>query len=161
VSEVCKHIAALPERVWAELADGWMYTGWVVGASHIRGVDAHWPAVGARLHHQVGLWPFVVSDSTAVVESDPPARLVLQARAWPAGEARVELTVSPDGAGSLVRMAEWPTHGPGRWLHNPVQDALLRLRNRESLDRLADLAENRPQPGMTVAAEDESPGQPR
>ncbi|PZS20332.1 MAG: polyketide cyclase [Pseudonocardiales bacterium] len=141
-------MAVTPERLWAELSDAWTFTGWVVGASHIRGVDGSWPAVGARLHHQVGVWPLVVSDSTAVIESDPPRRLVLQARAWPAGEARVELTVTADGTGSMVRMAEWPTHGPGRWLHNPLQDALLRRRNIESLQRLADIAQNRSDPRL-------------
>jgi polyketide cyclase/dehydrase/lipid transport protein len=139
---------AVPERVWAELSDGWMFTGWVVGATHIRNVDPGWPEVGARLHHQVGAWPLVVNDSTAVVESQPPHRLVLQARAWPGGEARVELNVEPDGTGCLVRISEEPTDGPARWLHNPLQDALLRRRNIESLDRLASIAENRPIPGF-------------
>jgi uncharacterized protein YndB with AHSA1/START domain len=157
VAETSKHIAAPPAKVWAELADGWMYTGWVVGATHIRAVDGNWPAVGAELHHQVGAWPMVVSDSTAVVESEPPRRLVLQARAWPVGEARVELTIEADGDGSLVRMAEAPTDGPGRWLHNPVQEALLRRRNVESLERLACIAENRPMPGF-AASQDRAGG---
>jgi hypothetical protein len=148
VVEVSKHVAAVPERVWAELSDGWMFTGWVVGATHIRDVDPTWPQVGARLHHQVGLWPLVANDSTAVVESQPPARLVLQARAWPAGEARIVLSVEPDGTGSLVRMTEEPTDGPGRWLRNPLQDELLRRRNVESLARLAAIAEKRPIPGF-------------
>lgn len=157
MAEVSKHMAAPPAKVWAELADGWMYTGWVVGATHIRDVDGNWPAVGAELHHQVGAWPLVVSDSTAVVESDPPRRLVLQARAWPMGEAKIVLTVEPDGEGSLVCMAEAPTDGPGRWLHNPVQDALLRRRNMESLERLASIAENRPSPGPPGSSEHTAP----
>ncbi len=139
---------AAPERVWAELSDGWMFTGWVVGATHIRDVDSSWPEVGARLHHQVGAWPLVVNDSTAVIESQPPHRLVLQARAWPAGEARIVLSVEADGAGSLVRMAEQPTDGPGRWLSNPLQNELLRRRNVESLARLASIAQKRPLPGF-------------
>lgn len=152
VTEVGKFMAAPPEKVWAELSDGWMYTGWVVGASHIRTVDENWPSTGARLHHQVGVWPMVVSDSTAVVESQPPRRLVLQARAWPAGEARVVLTVTPEGAGTMVRMQEWATNGPGKWLQTPVQDALLRLRNTECLERLASIAENRPRPGFPTGS---------
>jgi hypothetical protein len=155
VSEVGKHMAVPPERVWAQLADGWIYTGWVVGATHIRGVDPHWPQVGAQLRHQVGAWPFVVSDSTAVLESRPPDRLVLQARAWPAGEARVVLTITADGAGSMVRMNEWPTNGPGRWLHNPVQAAVLRRRNMESLARLASIAENRSIPDAAAGPGDQ------
>lgn len=135
-----------PERVFAELTDAWMFTGWVVGASHIRGVDDDWPRVGARLHHTVGPWPMTISDNTEVLELHPPRRMVLQARAWPAGEARIEITVEPSAEGSLVTMAEWPTDGPGRWLRNPLLDALLRSRNRESLARLASIAENRPEP---------------
>jgi uncharacterized protein YndB with AHSA1/START domain len=144
VAEVSKFIDAPPDRVWVELSDGWMYTGWVVGASHIRGVDGHWPDVGAKLHHQVGAWPLMISDSTRVVESVPSKRLVLQARAWPAGEARVEIDLEPEGGGTLVRMVEYPTDGAAKVLHNPIQDAVLRKRNVESLERLACIAENRP-----------------
>lgn len=144
MAEVSKRIDVSPERVWAELSDGWMYTGWVVGASHIRGVEAHWPQAGARLHHQVGAWPMTVNDSTLVVESIPAKRLVLQARAWPAGEARVEIDLEPDGDGTIVKMVEHPTDGPAKVLHNPVNDAILKRRNHESLERLACIAENRP-----------------
>jgi uncharacterized protein YndB with AHSA1/START domain len=144
VAEVSKRINASPERVWVELSDGWMYTGWVVGASHIRGVDGHWPDTGSRLHHEVGAWPLTVRDSTQVIESVPAQRLVLQARAWPAGEARIELSLEPDGTGTIVRMVEYPTNGAAKVLHNPVNEAILTKRNRESLDRLACIAENRP-----------------
>jgi len=133
-----------PKRVWVELSDGWMYTGWVVGASHIRGVDGHWPDVGARLHHEVGAWPVTVSDSTQVIESEFARRLVLQARAWPAGEARIEITLEPDGDGTVVTMVEYPTNGIAKAVHNPVNEAILAKRNRESLERLACIAENRP-----------------
>jgi uncharacterized protein YndB with AHSA1/START domain len=144
---VTQTMAVSPERVFAELSDAWMYTGWVVGASHIRAVDDHWPDVGSRLHHKVGIWPMTISDTTQVMEVDPPHRLVLQARAWPAGEARIELSVQPDPAGSRVTMAEWITNGIGRWLHNPLQNAVLRRRNEESLARLTSIAENRPTAG--------------
>lgn len=141
-----RHISASPARVWAELSDGWMYTNWVVGATHIRDVDSQWPAPGAELHHRVGAWPMTISDSTKVVDSDAPRRLVLKARAWPAGEATVVIEVAAEGDGSSVHMEEWPTAGPAKWLHTPVQEALLRRRNIESLDRLASIAENRPIP---------------
>ncbi|WP_324188972.1 SRPBCC family protein [Nocardia farcinica] len=42
------------ERAFAVLSDGWLYAGWVVGASHIRDVDPDWPGVGSRIHHSVG-----------------------------------------------------------------------------------------------------------
>lgn len=144
MAHVSRHIGAPPERVWAELSDGWMYTNWVVGATHIRGVDGHWPATGSELHHRVGAWPLTISDATQVVDSDPPRRLVLKARAWPAGEAMVVIEIAPEGDGSSVQMKEWPTAGPAKWLHTPVQEAILRRRNVESLDRLASITENRP-----------------
>ncbi|MDT4893543.1 MAG: hypothetical protein QOE97_2578 [Pseudonocardiales bacterium] len=148
---VTKHMNTSPERVWAELSDGWMYTGWVVGATHIRDVDEGWPAVGTKLHHQIGAWPATISDSTQVIESEPTRRLVLQARAWPVGEARVVLEIEPDAGGTVVRMGEAPTDGVPKWLHNPLQDALLKKRNAESLERLADIAEKRPMPGFSSA----------
>jgi uncharacterized protein YndB with AHSA1/START domain len=141
VSTVTRRIAAGPDRVWAVLADGWLYTGWVVGAAHIRGVDERWPDVGAQLHHAVGGWPVLVEDSTRILECRPGEHLALQARAWPVGEARVVLDLAADGDGCVVTMRERPTDGPGRWLHNPVQDRLLSARNRESLARLAAMVE--------------------
>jgi uncharacterized protein YndB with AHSA1/START domain len=133
-----------PERVFAELSDGWMFTAWVVGTSHMRDVDDNWPEPGSRLHHRLGMWPFGISDSTLVVEHEPPHRLVLQARAWPAGEGRIELTVEPDDAGCTVTMDEWATDGPARITHNPLGYWLIRRRNTETLDRLAALVERRP-----------------
>jgi uncharacterized protein YndB with AHSA1/START domain len=156
VAEVSKRMGASPERVWAELSDGWMFTGWVVGASHIRGVDPGWPQPGTRLHHQVGAWPITVNDTTQSIEADPPHRLVLQARAWPVGEARIVLTLTPDGDGTIVEMTEWPTDGSAKWLHSPVQDALLKKRNVESLERLACLVENRPIPGFPTVNQPDS-----
>lgn len=142
---VSRTIHTSPERVYAELSDAWMFTGWVVGASHIRDVDTTWPAVGARLYHSVGAWPATISDHTTILELDPPQWIVFQARAWPVGEARIELSIESDGdGGSIVTMAEWPVSGPGRRLRNPLQDRVLRSRNRESLSRLAMIAEKRP-----------------
>ena len=152
MTTVSRSINASPAAVFAQLADGWIYSGWVVGASHIRDVDAAWPAAGSQIHHRVGPWPFSVDDTTRVVEVVSGSCLVLQARAWPVGEARVELTIEPDGAGSRVTMSEAPTNGVGRWLDNPLQRLGLRRRNVESLARLASLAEKRPLP--RVAATD-------
>ena len=77
-----RRVAATPDRVWDVLGDGWLYSGWVVGTSHIRSVDEAWPNAGTRLHHSVGSWPIMISDSTRGVETQPPRMLVLQARAW-------------------------------------------------------------------------------
>ena len=138
-----REIAATPHEVFDVLTDGWLLPTWVVGATHIRDVDDAWPAPQSRVHHQVGAWPFMISDTTAVVKCEPPRELVLQARAWPVGEARIELTVEAHNGGSIVRMAEAPSHGSARILDNPLQRRLLVARNRECLARLAAIAENR------------------
>ena len=136
-------IAASPAQVWRVLADGWLYTGWVVGASHIRAVDDGWPGVGTSIHHAVGGWPLLIRDRTEVLESVPAQRLVLRARAWPMGEARVELDLQAEGTGCTVTMTEHPTRGPGRWVHTPLQQRVLEARNREGLARLAAVVEGR------------------
>jgi uncharacterized protein YndB with AHSA1/START domain len=141
-----RHVDATPERVWAQLADGWIYPVWVVGAAHIRDVDPRWPAPGTKLRHKVGAWPFSVSDETEVVESVAAARLVLRAKAWPLGEAKVIIELTAKDGGTFVEMREEPISGPGRWINNPLQELGLKLRNRESLARLATLAERRPPP---------------
>ncbi|MDP9118153.1 MAG: SRPBCC family protein [Actinomycetota bacterium] len=146
MTSVSRTIAATPTEVFGQLADGWIYAAWVVGASHIRGVDPGWPAVGTRIHHRVGPWPMAIDDTTEVVEAVTGSRLVLQARAWPAGEARVDIRIEPDDVGSMVTMSEAPTRGIGTWLDNPLQRLVLRRRNIESLARLATLAEKRPNP---------------
>lgn len=142
-TETCA-IAAPPEQVWACLADGWGYAGWVVGTVKIRAVDDAWPAKGAKLHHAVGLWPITLQDETEVLVCEPGRRLLLQARGWPVGEATVELLLRPTGSGTTLEMTEEPTSGPGAWVNNPVLDAVGAARLRETLDRLRRLIEGRP-----------------
>ena len=117
-----RFVAAPAETVWAVLADGWQYATWVVGASRVRG------------------------------SAGKPRHLVLTARAWPLGEARVELDVVPDGpATCTVSIAEDTERGPGRLVPPPLRQLLVLPRNREALRRLALLAEGRHR---------ESPAQP-
>ncbi len=75
-----RRIDAPPEKVFDVLSNGWMYTAWVVGASHIRAVESEWPAEGSRIHHSFGAWPVMLSDETKVEVSERPHRLVLLAR---------------------------------------------------------------------------------
>jgi uncharacterized protein YndB with AHSA1/START domain len=153
---VSRNVQAPPQRIWAELADAWMYPVWLVGATHIRDVDATWPSPGAKLHHSVGPWPFSVSDTTEVVEAEQPHKLTLRARMWPIGEMRVDLVIEPDGENSRVTMTEGPLRGPSMWVHNPIQKWMLKRRNIESLNRLATVAEKRPSP--TQAGSDHPAG---
>jgi hypothetical protein len=52
--EVSQSVSASADRVFAVLADGWLYPLWVVGASRMRDVDPGWPAEGTKIHHSVG-----------------------------------------------------------------------------------------------------------
>ncbi|MDQ1732040.1 MAG: hypothetical protein QOK10_2199 [Pseudonocardiales bacterium] len=149
LSGVSRDVSATPARVFAELADGWAYVGWVVGATHIRDVDSNWPEPGTRIHHQVGSWPAVVADYTESVEFEPSRRLVLRARGWPLGEAIIEIEVQPKAESqSTVILREAPSAGPGRWLDNRLLRWGLKARNVETLSRLADRVEKRPAPGL-------------
>lgn len=146
MATVSRHVDAPPTAVWDVLADGWTYSNWVVGASHVRAVGATWPAAGAVLHHSQGSWPVTLDDEARVEVSEPASRLVLLARGRPFGEARVQLDLTGEDGGTRVTMSEEPVSGPGSWVHNPVSDALLRRRNVEALERLAAMAERRTQP---------------
>ncbi|MFD6398916.1 SRPBCC family protein [Nocardia sp. NPDC060249] len=144
--QVTLRIQAPVEEVFAVLADGWLYASWVVGASHIRGVDDEWPQVGARIHHSVGPWPLTIQDTTAVRAVDPPFGIELDARLWPFGAAVVRLELRATGpAACEVVMSERAVRGPGRLLPHAVQTLVLTPRNRESLSRLADIAVGRHQ----------------
>jgi Polyketide cyclase / dehydrase and lipid transport len=131
------------EQIFAVLGDGWIYPVWVVGASRMRDVEDGWPAPGTKLHHSFGVWPLVIDDTTEVLELEPNRRLVLEARGWPVGEARVDITVQPDGDGSLVAIEEDVTDGPARLIPQPIRLPAIEVRNREALRRLAYLAEGR------------------
>jgi uncharacterized protein YndB with AHSA1/START domain len=156
--ETRRHTRVHPSDVFAVLADGWTYPSWVVGASRMRAVDDAWPAAGAKLHHSVGVWPLLLNDETEVLECEPDHRIKLQAKGWPAGEATVEILLLPvPTGGTLMIMRERVTRGPGRLVPPTVQSPILGWRNRESLRRLAFLAEGHARTprtaGQSAAAE--------
>ena len=136
-------IHAAPAKVWETLSDGWLYPLWVVGATRMREVDEHWPAVGAKLHHSAGVWPLVVDDTTEVLDLSPGTFLRLLARGWPAGEAEVVITLTPQGEGTLLEMQEDAVAGPGKLVPVPVRAPLIGWRNAEALRRFAAVAERR------------------
>ncbi|ANZ38996.1 polyketide cyclase [Lentzea guizhouensis] len=141
MAEVSLDFEAPIDTVWALLADGWSYAAWVVGASHIRDVDAGWPSPGTRIHHSVGPWPLTIADVTEVVTCEPKRLLELDARLWPAGAARITFTLrARSEAVTEVRMTERAVRGPSALLPSFVQDAMLVPRNRETLHRLHALA---------------------
>lgn len=143
MSQNVRRFGCPPEAVFEVLADGWLYPAWVVGASRMRGVDTDWPARGTSLHHSVGIWPLVIDDVTVSREWAPPRRAVFRAKGWPIGEADVVVEVRPSGDGCLVRIVERPAEGPGRFVPRFLTEPMLRIRNAETLRRLALIAEGR------------------
>ena len=105
-------IKTTPERVWAVLADGWLYPLWVVGATRMREVDDDWPATGSRIHHSVGVWPMVLNDDTEVLECEPQHGSSCGPAAGRPGEADVELPLTAVRAAPRWRC--WRTSPPAR-----------------------------------------------
>jgi uncharacterized protein YndB with AHSA1/START domain len=139
---VTRDISASRQRVWDVLADGWTYSGWVVGNSRIRAVDSAWPASGARILHSIGTWPAVIDDETVVQSCTPGEELVLLAKVRPAATARITLRLSDlQGGGCRVEMSELATSIPLRWVPDSVQLLGVAPRNRECTWRLAMIAE--------------------
>ena len=121
--------------MWDVLANGWTYSGWVVGNSRIRAVSPDWPAPGARILHSIGTWPAVIDDETG-------EELVLLAKIRPAAEARITLQLTDIPGGCRVAMTEVAVSAPLRWVPDSVQLTAVAPRNRECTWRLAMIAEN-------------------
>lgn len=136
-------IEASVEDVFAILTDGWSYAAWVVGASRIRDVSAPWPDPGGRIHHSVGAWPFLLDDTTMVLEYEPLHRLRLQLRVWPVGKGEVEFQATKTPTGCRLVMTEQATSGPVALLPDRLADLVLHPRNAETLHRLKLTAERR------------------
>lgn len=131
------------DDVFAILGDGWLYPAWVVGATRMRAVDPEWPEQGSHIHHSLGVWPIMLDDQTEIVEWSPPHRVRLRAKAGPLGRGVVVLDVREHEQGCSIGMAEEPVSGPARFTPRVLWNPLLKARNRETLRRLAFLAEGR------------------
>lgn len=140
------HIDATPHDVFTVLRDGWRYSSWVVGTSHMMAVSDDWPAKGSRLFHAAGVWPLIVRDRTEVVDVETDRRLELVARGRPLGDAHIIVELEEEGDGCRVTMYEKPVAGPGKWLNNPIGEAILRRRNTEALHRLRAITERHTEP---------------
>lgn len=142
MTEISRMFNCTPQAVFDVLTDGWTYATWVVGAARIRAVDENFPAVGSRIQHSVGAWPFLISDRTEIEECEPPRLLQLRVAAWPAGAGRVRIVCDEEGDQTRVTMFEESISGPAKLIPAPVESIALRLRNEETLKRLAYLAES-------------------
>ncbi|WP_411285750.1 hypothetical protein [Lapillicoccus sp.] len=70
--------------------------------------------------------------------------LILQAKGWPLGEARVELRITESGPGACeVSIVEDAVKGPGTVVPRRVRQGAISVRNHEALRRLALIAEGR------------------
>lgn len=135
-------------EVWDVLVDPAAYVRWVVGGRTLRGVDPGWPEPGSAFHHTAGMWPIVVKDKTKVLGLRPNRRIVLEARARPAGTAKVVITLTPtDDGGTHLVFTEEPLAGPVCLLPALLVEVLARPRNAESLRRLRNLVEERSRAG--------------
>lgn len=128
-----------PTDVFDVLRDGRSYEKWVVGARKIRKVEPGWPAPGTAIHYTVGYRPLRKDGETKSLVHEPEFRLLLEAFAWPAGSARIDIRVEKVAEGALVSIDEAPHSGPGKLLHNPLTDLVIHLRNVEGLRRLEGL----------------------
>jgi Polyketide cyclase / dehydrase and lipid transport len=138
--------------VWAVLADASRYGEWVVGTSESRPRDGVWPEVGSSITYTIRLGRWSASGRTVVRRSEAPGVLELEADSGPLGTARIAVEVRPWGDDALVVIDEHPLRGPGGLLHNTAVDALIQVRHRRMLARLAELVENAPSRGHTRAA---------
>ncbi|MET9508758.1 SRPBCC family protein [Streptomyces flavidovirens] len=134
-------IRTSPEAVWEVLADGSRYSDWVVGTSDSRPGKGHWPEVGATIDYTVCVGPWTLTGQTIVRRAAPPHELELEVDSGPLGTARIAIEVRPWGEDALVILDEHPLRGVGGALHNAALDAVLQLRHRSMLGRLAKVVE--------------------
>ncbi|MFG3281302.1 SRPBCC family protein [Streptomyces sp. NPDC048111] len=154
-------IKASPDTVWAVLADGNKYADWVVGTSSSRPVRGAWPRVGAAIEYEIRLGPVRLTNETVVRRCQGGTALELEAKAGILGTARIAVEVRTWGDHALVIVDEHPLQGAGGTLHNAGIEALIQLRHRPMLARLARLCEDqegRPAQAAPPAAAPAAPG---
>ena len=136
-------IDAPPSAVFDTLLDAWTYEVWVGGTKRIRDVEADWPAVGSKFHHSVGVGPLMTRDETRMLRREDDRLVELQIQIWPIGEGVVRLELKPMGEQTQVIMHEEFVKGPAAATDNPLQQALMKVRNDWSLDKLKTIVEQR------------------
>jgi uncharacterized protein YndB with AHSA1/START domain len=135
------NITAPIDEVFRVLANGWLYPHWAMGPRRVHMVDRKWPEPGSRFLHSLGRGPIQAKDLAEVIESDPPRRLALRVRGWPAGLARFDIQLLPIPGGTRVSIREKPERGVALAFRLPLLEEVLGMRLREMLRRLSKLAE--------------------
>ncbi|AWL42473.1 MULTISPECIES: SRPBCC family protein [Streptomyces] len=136
-----KLIRKSPDEVWAVLSDRDSYQEWVVGPSESRPAHGRWPELGSSLAYTVRIGPCVLHNQTVVRRCEPPRILELEVDSGRLGTTRVAFDVRPWGEDTLLRVDEHPLRGAEAALHNVAVDAVLQLRHRAMLNRLAAYSE--------------------
>ncbi|MER6408438.1 SRPBCC family protein [Streptomyces viridosporus] len=134
-------IRTSPQTVWSVLEDGSRYAQWVVGTSSSEPVRGQWPQVGSAIRYEVRFGPLSLTNETVVRRCETGKDLELEAKAGPLGSARIAIEVKPWGDHCLVVVDEHPLRGVGGLMHNMAVEALLQVRHRAMLARLAKLCE--------------------
>ncbi|MFD7702061.1 SRPBCC family protein [Streptomyces caelestis] len=130
-----------PQSVWAVLEDGTRYADWVVGTSSSKPVRGHWPQLGSAIGYEVRFGPLSLSNETVVRRCLPGEMLELEAKAGPLGTARIAIELRSWGDHCLVIVDEHPLKGAGGTVHNAAVEALIQIRHRTMLARLARICE--------------------
>ncbi len=133
-------VPASQTTCWDVVADPRSYAFWVIGADDIEGVEGDWPSPGATFHHAQGSAPLRLHDTTTVLEAVPPRLLRLEVRARPLFVGVVTLTFTPHDGGTIIRIGEEATGGLAGIPPSFATDPFIRLRNTESVRRLAAMA---------------------
>ncbi|MER6345930.1 SRPBCC family protein [Streptomyces sp. NPDC001595] len=130
-----------PRVVWGVLADGTRYGDWVVGTESSHPVRGRWPEEGSAIGYEVRLGPVALENETVVRRCVEGTVLELEAKAGWLGTARIAIEVRPWGEHCLVLVDEHPLQGTGGRLHNMATEAVIQLRHRAMLPRLARVCE--------------------
>ncbi|WP_328885365.1 SRPBCC family protein [Streptomyces sp. NBC_00316] len=132
-----------PRALWAALEEETLYGEWVVGTSGSRSERGRWPQMGSSITYTVRVGPKEFQGRTTVRRIDRPHALELEADSGPLGTARIAFDIRPWGDGkTLVILDEHPLQGLGGMLHNTVLDAVLQVRHRTMLARLAQVIDD-------------------
>ncbi|MYW46317.1 SRPBCC family protein [Streptomyces sp. SID161] len=130
-------IKADPAVVWEVLADGNRYAEWVVGTGDSRPRSGRWPRKDASLTYEIRLGPVRLNNQTVVRHCREGSLLELEIIAGLLGTARFSIELREWGEDCLVLVDEHPLRGAGAAVHNVGVEALIQLRHRSMLARLA------------------------
>lgn len=143
MARTSRRLSAPVEAVFSVLSHPPNYGYFVVGTKTIRRFDPRWPQVDAVFHHTVGLGPLFLRDKTRVFKVEPPDHLILHAGMGPLSVNLVDFRLSPDPAGTVIVVEEYPIRGPLAKIWSPPLDAAMWLRNFLMLRRVERLAQRR------------------